>query len=182
MFGPLHPRKSGLASLDPTNSLDSTLPGFGPFGTAGAHCFDPAFAAFRRIAALAALRKQFPVLRQGRQYQRPFSLFGGPFSEHGPGELVAWSRILSDEEALCVVNSHGREPRGGDVVVDASLNPEGGEMTAVANTAEAAAGTAAGMSHPVGSRLPVKRRADRTAFVEIRDLPPSEVLVLVNHP
>ncbi|MGZ8308530.1 MAG: hypothetical protein ACXWU0_01660 [Rhodoplanes sp.] len=90
MFGPLHPRKSGLASLDPTNSLDSTLPGFGPFGTAGAHCFDPAFAAFRRIAALAALRKQFPVLRQGRQYQRPFSLFGGPFSEHGPGELVAW--------------------------------------------------------------------------------------------
>ena len=55
-------------------------------------------------------------------------------------------------------------------------------MTAVANTAEAAAGTAAGISHPVGSRLPVKRRADGTAFVEIRDLPPSEVLVLVNHP
>ncbi len=182
MFGPPHPRKSGLAGLDATNSLDPTLPGFGPFGTAGAHCFDPAFGAYRRIAALAALRKQFPVLRQGRQYQRPFSLFGGPFSEHGPGELVAWSRILSDEEALCVVNSHGGEPRGGDVVVDANLNPEGGEMTVVANTAEAAAGTAAGMSHPVGSRLPVKRRADGTAFVEIRDLPPSEVLVLVNHP
>jgi hypothetical protein len=182
MFGPLHPRKSGLAGLEATNNLDSTLPGFGPFGTAGAHCFDPAFATYRRIAALTAARKQFPVLRQGRQYQRPLSLFNGPFSERGPGELVAWSRILSDEEALCVINSHGREPRGGDVVVDASLNPQGGEMTVVANTAEAAAGTATGVAHPVGSRVPVKRLADGTAFVEIRDLPPSEVLVLVNHP
>ena len=28
------------------------------------------------------------------------------------GELIAWSRILDDEEALCIVNGHGAEYRG----------------------------------------------------------------------
>lgn len=179
MFGPLNPRKAGRDGL--TGGRDLDLPGFGPFGTAGAHCFDPAFPTYRRIAALAAARRQFPVLRQGRQYQRPISLFGGPFMLQGAGEIIAWSRILSDEEALCVVNSHGGAARGGDVLIDPSLNSPGGTMTVAANSAEAA-GTAAGVPHPVGSSLPVKRRPDGTLFVEIRDLPPSEVLVLVNHP
>jgi hypothetical protein len=182
MFGPLHPRRSGLGGLQSTDAFDEQLPGFGPFGTAGAHCFDPNFPIYRRIAALAAVRKAFPVLRQGRQYERPISLFNGPFFVRGTGELVAWSRILSDEEALCVVNAHGNEPRGGDILVDASLNPESGEMTVIANTAEAAAGSAAGVSHPVGSAVSIKRLVDGTAYVEIRNLPPSEVLVLVNHP
>ena len=182
MFGPLHPRRAGLGGLAATGNLDPALPGFGPFGTAGAHCFDPNFATYRRIAALVAVRKLFPVLRKGRQYPRPLSLFNGPFFVRGPGELVAWSRILSDEEALCIVNAHGVEPRGGDVLVDSSLNPLGGELTVIANTAQTAAGTAAGLAHAIGSRVPVKRLADGTAFVEIRNLPPSEVLVLVNHP
>jgi hypothetical protein len=81
-----------------------------------------------------------------------------------------------------VVNAHGTQTRGGNVLVDAGLNPEGGEMTVIANTAQAAAPSASDAAHPVGSRLPVKRLPDGTAFVEIRDLPPSEVLVLVNHP
>ena len=63
------------------------------------------------------------MLRHGRQYLRPTLLFGGPFALPGAGELVAWSRILDDEEALCVVNSHGTAARGGDVLVDAELNP-----------------------------------------------------------
>jgi hypothetical protein len=29
---------------------------------------------------------------------------------------------LDDEEALCIVNGHGNEVRGGDVVVDINLN------------------------------------------------------------
>jgi glycosidase len=181
MFGPRHPRSAGLGGVPPNGGIDSTLPGFGPFGTAGAHCFDPTFGTYRRIAVLAAVRQQFPVLRQGRQYLRPISIFDGPFTVSGPGEIVAWSRILSDEEALCVVNAHGVQPRGGDVLVDAGLHPLGSVMTVITNTAETAAGSPSGVAHPIGSRLPVKRR-DGTAYVEIRDLPPSEVLVLVNHP
>jgi len=182
MFGPRHPRFAGLEGVPPDGGLDPELPGFGPFGTAGAHCFDPDFATYRRIASLAAVRKEFPVLRHGRQYVRPSSIFNGPPAVRGPGEILAWSRILSDEEALCVVNAHGTQGRGGDVLVDAALNPQGGEMTVIANTAETAEQSAGGVEQPIGSRLPVRRLPDGTAFVEIRNLPPSEVLVLVNHP
>jgi hypothetical protein len=55
-------------------------------------------------------------------------------------------------------------------------------MTVIANTAETAAQSAGGIEQPIGSRLPVRRLSDGTAFVEIRNLPPSEVMVLVNHP
>jgi glycosidase len=183
MFGPEHPRKRGRDGLaPPPGGLDESLPGFGPFGTAGRHCFDEANAAYVRIAALTALRSRHAVLRHGRQYLRPISLFGGPFGLPGAGEIIAWSRILDDEEALCVVNGHGQDARGADVLVDAGLNPPGSSMTVVANTAEAAgAGRAAG-SHRVRSTLPVKRTPDGIAYVEIRDVAPSEVIVLINHP
>lgn len=165
-----------------TDGFDHTLPGFGPFGTAGAHCFDPDFHTYRRIAALAAIRKRFPVLRVGRQYLRSLSLFDGPFVVRGPGELIAWSRILSDEEALCVMNAHGMQVRGGDVVVDADLNQPGMVLTVVANSMEASVGTSGTIAHPIGSQLPIKRRSDGTAFVEIRNMAPSGVIVAVNHP
>lgn len=177
MFGALHPR--GDAGSPPVASEDQRLPGFGPFGTAGSHCFDLGAAAYRRIAAMADLRGRFPVLRGGRQYARPISFLGKPLALHGPGEIVAWSRILDDEEALCVLNVHGNEPRGADIVVDASLNPPGSSMTVVLNTAEPG-GVAT--PHAVGSTVRVQRRADGLAFVEIRNLPPSELLVLTNHP
>lgn len=182
MFGPAHPRKPGREGLPAApDHMDVTLPGFGPYGTAGHHCFDEQHPAYRRIVALAALRKSLPVLRHGRQYLRPTSVLGFPFHVRGPGELVAWSRILDDEEALCVVNVHGTALRGADVIVDASLNPPGSVMTVLLNTAQAADPQAAG-GHRVGSELPVRRTDDGTAYVEIRDVPPSEVLVLSNHP
>lgn len=177
MFGPAHPRASGRAGLP--GALDETLPGFGPFGTAGQHCFDERHPAFLRIAALAAVRKAFPALRAGRQYLRPTSFLGKPFAVHGPGELVAWSRILDDEELLCIVNSHGVEARGAHVLVDRHLNAHG-ELVVVANTAQAANPNAYNGSHPIGERLRVQF-ADGRAFVAIHDLPPSEVLVLANH-
>jgi hypothetical protein len=179
MFGPAHPRAQGRAGVV-AEALDTGLPGFGPFGTAGHHCFAPAHPAYRRIAALAKTRRDYPVLRHGRQYPRPISLFDGPFEVRGGGELLAWSRILDDEEALCVVNVNGAAARGGDVLVDADLNRgAGASFIVVACSAEAAGG---GVSHPVGSSVPVRRRPDGTAFVEIRDVAPSEVLVLDNRP
>jgi glycosidase len=182
MFGPEHPRKHGRDGLPSLTGLDPQLPGFGPFGTAGRHCFDETNDTYLRIAAIAAMRGRHPVLRHGRQYLRPLSLFDRPFALPGPGELVAWSRILDDEEALCVLNGHGTQARGGDVVVDAELNPLGSSMTVVLNTAEVASGTGFAGPHRVGSALPLRRTTDGTAYVEIRDLPPSEVIVLANHP
>ncbi len=183
MFGPTHPRRSGRDGLAaPPAGLDPTLPGFGPFGTAGQHCFDPHHPVYARIGALAQLRAAFPVLRQGRQYLRPIAFLGRPFAVYGPGELVAWSRILDDEEALYVLNAHGLENRGADVLVDANLNPPGSAMTVVLNTAQAANPQGYQGSHPAGSRLPVQRTTDGTAYVELRSIPPSETLVLSTHP
>jgi hypothetical protein len=116
LFGPEHPHRSGRAGIgaEPA-SIDQSLPGFGPFGTTGAHCFNPNAPAYVRIAALIAVRKQYPVLRYGRQYHRPVSNFSVPFALPSAGELIAWSRVLDDEEALCVVNGNGAAARGADV-------------------------------------------------------------------
>jgi glycosidase len=180
MFGPEHPRRSGRDGLAaPPAGLDANEPGFGPFGTAGQHCFDPAFPTYARIAALTRTRRELPALRVGRQYQRPTSIFGQAFVLRGAGELLAWSRILDDQEVLCILNTHGVDARGADVIVDASLNGPGSTLTVVTNTAQAAG---APTSHPIGSTAPVQQAPDGSTFVAIRDVGPSEVLALVNRP
>jgi len=192
MFGPEHPRLSGLGGLAAgTTGFDTGAPGFGAFGTTGAHCFNPAAPAYLRIAGLIKVRSANPVLRYGRQYQRKTSNFGAPFLLPGPGELIAWSRILDDEEALCIVNGHGAESRGADVMIDATLNvvgaagnPWGGVapyFTVIANSAQIAAGSAYSGSHPLGQQVAVQGRAG-ALYVSIRGVMPSEVLVLTNRP
>lgn len=183
MFGPEHPHQSGRSGLPAApQGLDLSLPGFGPFGTTGHHCFDEHSPTYLRIAALAALREEYAVLRCGRQYQRPISFLELPFDVYGPGEIIAWSRILDDEEALCVVNGNGTGMRGADILVDAALNLPGGSMTVVLNTAQAATVHQYTGSHPVGSQVPILRTAEGQAYAQIRDVPASEALVLTNHP
>jgi glycosidase len=169
MFGPEHPRASGSVNL---TARDTALVGFGPFGTAGQHVFDTTHPAYTRIAAIAKTRAAFPVLRQGRQYQRPTSIVGAPFALPPGGELLAWSRIIDDEEALCVVNTNGAAARGARVLVDASLNPAGSSMTVVLHTGKAAA---------AGTKLQVSEEGG-IHFVDVRDVGPAEVLVLTNQP
>jgi glycosidase len=192
MFGPEHPRKAGLDGLAAGPAgFDTNMPGFGPFGTSGAHCFNTHSNAFVRIAALTEARRRHPVLRYGRQYQRPTSNFDEPFALPAQGEIIAWSRILDDEEALCIVNGNGNENRGADVLVDPSLNassapgdPWSGTapfFEVIANSAQGAAGAAYAGTHRVGSHLPVQLRGG-VAFVSLRDVGPSEVIVLKNRP
>src|SRR5262249_14452083 len=127
----------------------------------------------------------------GRQYQRQVAdPGGGAFALPGPGQLVCWSRVLDDEEALCVVNGHGTISQGGRVVVDAHLNAldaaghpwseAGPQLEVIANTAQAAASNGYEGPHPVGQRLPVQFAGDGTAYVEIQSIGPSETLVLIN--
>ncbi len=85
--------------------------------------------------------------------------------------MIAWSRILDDEEALCVVNPHPTEARGGDVVVDATLNRAPRRMRVLLRTDG---------SRALETDLVVGTR-DGTAFVEIRDLAPAGVLVASSH-
>ena len=180
MFGPEHPRASGTDGL---HNADPNLPGFGPFGTAGHHCFDENNPVYKRIAAAAALRKKYPALRSGRQYLRCTSFLNRPFDVYGSGEIIAWSRILDDEELLCIMNTNGAEQRGADVIVDTNLSADGnGTMTVVFNTAQVAATQEFAGPHPVGAAVPVNKTADGRAFVRIQSIPPAEVIILANRP
>lgn len=182
MFGPEHPRKRGCEGLKALpDSFDTNLPGFGPSGTSGHHCFDPQNQTYVRIAAIAALRKDYPVLRYGRQYHRPVPIPGHSSDVNETDKIVAWSRILDDEEMVCILNAHGEASQGADVMVDASLNMPGSALTVVLNTAQAADTAGYDGTHPVGSRLQVHRTADGKAYVEVRGLQASEVLALTNH-
>ena len=181
MFGAAHPRLAGRAGI-PAGAVDVGLPGFGAFGSVGAHFFDPSFHVYRRIKELARIRALYPVLRYGRQYLREISNFDGPFAVPGAGELIPWSRILDDEEALCIANGHGTQARGGDVLVSIELNwGAGAAFQVIANTAQTIAGAAYVGTHPVGERVAVRVR-NGTAYVAIRDVAPSEIVVLSNRP
>jgi glycosidase len=176
MFGPEHPLKLGHAGLSNGSSADSALHGFGPSGTSGHHCFDEQHPAYLRIGALARIRQSYPVLRYGRQYLRSTSILGGPFGETPPGELVGWSRILDDEEALCILNSNPRERRGADIQVDRSLSG-GRSMRVIFNSAEVADDDYDG-AYRVGDEIEVQANG----VVSIQDVGPSEVIVLINRP
>ncbi len=180
LFGADHPLKSGRDGLpDSIDRFDTELPGFGPSGTVGHHCFDTSSPAYRRIQCLAHARSTFPALRFGRQYLRPIAFLGRPFAVYAGGEIIAWSRILHDEEVIVVLNPHGTEVRGANILVDASLNPEGSNLTIIAST------EAAGNDGYNGSNKPDNRRIvhkDRSGihYIEIRDAGPSEMILLVN--
>lgn len=188
MFGPEHPLidvedSSNFGSN--INTLDTSIPGFGAFGTYGKHCFDTMSPAYVRIAALCQTRSKNPVLRSGRQFARQIRLPGTGFDNFpAAGELVAWSRIMDSREAVCIVNPNGQDFRGGDIVVSAELLTPGTGFQVIANTAETAAtsrGQAFAGSHSIGSTVPIidLTSSGGPAFIQIRDIPPAEVLLLV---
>jgi glycosidase len=106
---------------------------FGAFQTAGCHFFDSDHPTYLRIAAIARIRNRRDsvglTLRRGRQYLRETSFLNRPFSPPPAGELIAWSRILFDQEVLVALNTYGAEARGADVTVDSVLHPRGSTLT-----------------------------------------------------
>ncbi len=116
----------------------------GPFGThrsVGRHFFDERHEAYRFMARLSALRRNEIALRRGRQYLRPVSESGndGDFWYPQPvnGQLfwvVAWSRIFSEEECLCAMNTSLERALRVFVVVDRKLHRLGGTMSCLFST------------------------------------------------
>jgi len=88
--------------------------------------FDREHAFFRAIEALSAIRLQEGALRYGRQYFRPLSGDGVHFGVSGfRGGVLAFSRILNEEEVVVVANTSTQDVWSGEVIVDLSLNPAG---------------------------------------------------------
>jgi glycosidase len=88
--------------------------------------FDPDHPFFRATRAVADLRAGQPALRYGRFYFRPLSGDGRHFGiSPFAGGVLAYSRVLNDEELLVVVNTSTQGGFAGYVIVDGSLNPVG---------------------------------------------------------
>jgi len=178
MFGPDHPRRAGRAGLEEgASAIDLALPGFGPLGTAGRHAFDETSPLYQKIAGLTATRRNYATLRTGRQYQREVAIGVGPFEFPRAGELVAWSRILDDEEILCVVNPNDAATKGGRVGVDSTLNRDGAALQVVFATGTSE--LAAAGSYRAGTTVKVLRDRGR-AYLDISGIPPGSVVVLSN--
>lgn len=172
------------ANIEPTRSFEdryireSMFGGtFGAFETAGCHFFDPRHPTYVRIAAIARVRNRKDqiglTLRRGRQYLRETAFLGREFAIPGRGELIAWSRILFNQEVLVALNSHGTEGRGAHVTVDACLHPAGSTMAFLYH----GAWSDADLRHPPhGQTVPVQQSNGR-ATVRI-DLPPAGMAIL----
>jgi glycosidase len=113
---------------------------FGAFETNGCHFFDSNNPAYLRIAAIAQIRNRRNdqiggALRRGRQYLRETSIQGRPFSIPGTGELIAWSRILFNQEVLIVLNTNGTQNRSADIAVHGPFHIANPRMTFLYNSA-----------------------------------------------
>jgi glycosidase len=92
--------------------------------------FDQTNLFYVAIRAIAQVRATQPALRYGRQYFRPISGDGITFgvSTFSPG-VVAFSRILNDEEVVVVANVGTAAVPNLFVIVDSVLNPAGTAFT-----------------------------------------------------
>lgn len=81
---------------------------------------------FEAIKRLTSARNKLPALRYGRTYARPLSGDGVNFGiSRTPQGVIAFSRILADEEVLVVANTHPTTSQQLHVIVDGRLNQAG---------------------------------------------------------
>jgi len=129
---------------------------WGAFGTAGCHFFNPEHEIYRGIRAIAAIRREQPALRYGRQYFREISGNGVDFGHPLDGRCtLAWSRILDTEELLVAMNLTD-QPRNDCVTVDRKLSARGQTMRDLLDP---------------GRRATVQETPNGRAFVRL-ELPP----------
>jgi glycosidase len=89
------------------------------------NAFDRSHPFYEALKKISAVRGKQPALRYGRQYFRPLSGDGVNFgvSPFSPG-VLAFSRILNNQEVVVVANTQTNGGFNGEVIVDAALNPE----------------------------------------------------------
>ncbi len=115
--------EQGLAGAVDSNGSDADVRE-ALWGKSWPNAFDPSHPFYQAIQRLSALRAAQPALRYGRQYFRPISGDGLTFGVSPyPSGVLAFSRLLSDQEVLVVANTNTDAGWDGDVIVDFALNP-----------------------------------------------------------
>ncbi|HZT30686.1 MAG TPA: alpha-amylase family glycosyl hydrolase [Bryobacteraceae bacterium] len=94
--------------------------------------FDPQNPFYQAIHNIAGVRARRPALRYGRFYFRPVSGDGQTFgiSPFSPG-VLAFSRILNDEEVLVVANTSTDQGQSLEVIVDGQMSVPGASWQAL---------------------------------------------------
>jgi glycosidase len=88
--------------------------------------FNEGSAYYKQIQSMTAVRRSRPALRYGRFYFRPISGDGVNFGlSELPHGVLAFSRILNDDEILVVANSSIDTEQSLDVIVDNTMNAPG---------------------------------------------------------
>jgi glycosidase len=131
---------------------------FGAFRSKGRHFFDENAPAYTSIRDILAVRKQHKVLRRGRQYLRPISRDGQDFYipevlGNEMRSVVAWSRILSDDEMLLALNTSSSLERV-FAIVDARINANVSRFRCLYSTDPNQLGSHASLTSPAsGARI-----------------------------
>jgi glycosidase len=85
--------------------------------------FDQSAFFYREISKIASVRAGCGVLRYGRLYFRQVSGNGKDFGyPKGAGGIIAFSRILFEQEVVVVANTHSSQVFSGFVLVDLDIN------------------------------------------------------------
>lgn len=93
------------------------------------NAFDQNCPFYQAIQEISRLRAETPALRYGRQYFRPISGNGRDYGiSHYPQGVLAFSRILADDETLIVANTNTTASWSGYVVIDYALNGDGAQF------------------------------------------------------
>ncbi len=84
---------------------------------------------YDQLRQIAAVRAAAPALRYGRFYFRPISGDGSHFGISTiPSGILAWSRILNDQEIIIVANTNTSQTQSVDVILDATLSTPGDQL------------------------------------------------------
>ncbi len=109
---------------------------FGAFRSKGRHFFDVSSEVYKAVTALTDIRRNNITLRRGRQYLREISgdgtNFGLPSFVGGAtriSSIIAWSRLLDDEEYVMAINTDTSNDLEVWVTVDNTLHGTGDQYT-----------------------------------------------------
>jgi glycosidase len=84
---------------------------------------------YQQIQKVVTVRNAEPALRYGRFYFRPIAGDSFHFSiSPFPGGILAWSRVLNDEEVLIVANTSTTLTQPADVILDSNLSRPGNTL------------------------------------------------------
>ena len=144
---------------------------FGSFASRARHFFDENSPVYIELQKILHIRNTDRIYTRGRQYLRPISgdgiSFGLPVMLGGQIlGVVAWSRLLDDQEAVLAINTDMDNPRSAWVTIDASLHKPDDTLRCIYSSDSAQIGQALSVE-PVNGRA-VRLTVPPAGFVIFR--------------